>query len=91
MMVRARLVEDEHGLYVTCGNCGNRLATLLSGGRTVDEPVPYACPLCDAVVDKGEGKAERPAPGRQPAVATEPEEKPKRRRKSSSSSTIRKT
>ena len=84
MVVRARLVEDEHGLYVTCGNCGNRLATLLSGGRMVDEPVPYACPLCDAVVDKGEGKSERPAPVRQKAevVADEPV-KPKRKRKKS--------
>lgn len=55
MKVRARIIEDEHGLYITCGNCGNRLATLLSNGRNVDEPVPYACPLCGAVVDRSSG------------------------------------
>ena len=54
MRVRPKRIQDEHGLYVVCGNCGNRLATLIQDGKIVDEPVPYKCNVCDAVVDNSD-------------------------------------
>jgi len=54
MTIRPKRMQDEHGLYVVCGNCGNRLATLIQGGKIIDEPIPYQCDVCGAIVDNSD-------------------------------------
>lgn len=54
MRVRPKRIQDEHGLYVVCGNCGNRLATLILDGKIIDESIPYQCNVCGAIVDNSD-------------------------------------
>ena len=59
MKLRAKVIENEHGMYLVCGNCGNRLATILSEGKMVNESLPWSCPMCGAEVDRKNGDYEQ--------------------------------
>ena len=58
MKVLPRRVEQDNNIYVVCGQCGNRLATIIKAGRIVDEAVPWECDECHCEVDRGSGDTE---------------------------------